>query len=125
MNDGLEERRETTIGELELAREELQKKSKSPKNGIELWAVIGILQMTEFAITVLESEERYFPRWFQWIVLSILNPWTGSRYRKFLKLQRSLEDFDEDALLIDEEDELVNEGSLEAGDISGQSDQSE
>ncbi len=88
---------------------------------MELTAVNGILQMTEFSIRVLESEGRHFPRWFQWIVLSILNPWTGSRYRKLLKIQQRLEDFDEDTLLIDEQYELVGQGSQETEDISSQS----
>ena len=115
-NDRLARRREITLRELELAREELLPKCHTPKNSMELIVVNDILQMTEFSIVVLGSDERYFPLWFQWIVLSILNPWTGSRYRKFLKVQRRWRDFDEDTLLNNEENELVVEGREEEGD---------
>lgn len=113
MNDGLERRRKTTLTELESARNELLKKGNNPRNAMELILVNSILQMTDFSIVVLGSKEQYFPRWFQWIVLSILNPWTGSRYRELLTIQQRLGD-------CDEEYELVGEDRNAAEDVPSQ-----
>ena len=103
MNDELERRRKNTLTELESARNELLKKGNNPRNAMELILVNSILQMTDFSIVVLGSKEQYFPRWFQWIVLSILNPWTGSKYRELLKIQQCLGDSNEEYELVGED----------------------
>ena len=103
MDNELEKRRKTTLRELEIARGELLKRSEGPRSLAELHATTGILYITELAIAVLESDEQHFPKWFLQVVLSILHPWTGSKYRKLLTIQEKLEEVGENALPIDEE----------------------